>query len=111
MAIFCNTQTIVEIQYFSMMKEAYNMEFCTNLGRWGSQKSQTCLQVAGRAKPGSECYVTDWFIVMIAGWCEYSTQLDAVVGLPCRKEQYGKFASINHRQSSNLGFRTLLAEN
>jgi len=28
-----------------------------------------------------------------------------------RKEEYREFASINHRQSNNLGFQTLSAEN
>ena len=36
---------------------------------------------AYRAKPGSECYVTDRFIGTIAQWSEYCALLDADAGL------------------------------
>jgi len=36
---------------------------------------------AYRTKPGSECYVIDRFIGVIAEWSEYCALLDAVGGL------------------------------
>jgi len=60
--------------------------------------------------------IIDRFIGTVVKWSEYSTQLDAVARheeqwAARHKEQYRQFPLINHRRSSNLGFRTLRAEN
>jgi len=61
-------------------------------------------------KPESECHIIDRLIGTIAQWSEYCTLLDAVGGL-CVAKNSREFALINQRRSSNLGFRTLRAEN
>jgi len=80
MLMFCNTQTTVERQYFSVMKKCIT---------WNSAKTWVTKIVkkdglvrrqssAYRAKPGSEYYVIDRFAGTIAEWSEYCTLLGAV---------------------------------
>jgi len=80
MPIFCNTQTTVERQYFSVMNkritwnsaQIWVTKIAKNHGFVHRQPS------AYRSKPESECYVIDQFIVMIAEWSEHCTLLDTV---------------------------------
>ena len=69
-------------QYFSGMKKriAWNstQTWVTIVKHHGVVRRQPS---AYRTKPGSECYVTDRFIAMIAERSEYCALLDAVGGL------------------------------
>jgi len=84
MAIFCNTQTTVERQYFSVIKK--HIKFCTNLGHidgqlpWyiGSPDLFIGNHLLATRKPGSECYVIHHFIGTIVVCSEYCALLDAV---------------------------------
>jgi len=94
-------------------EEAYNMEFCTNLGHWNSQKTWICSQAAiciprktlERVLCHRLVYWDDCKVIWIlrTTWCSRRAAH--------RNEQQREFVLINHRQSSNLDFRTLCAEN
>jgi len=86
MPTFCNTQTTVERQHFSVMKKHATWTSAqTWVNKIAKNHDLVCRQPSAyRAKPESECYITDQFTGTIAEWSEYCTLINAVKRAACR---------------------------